>query len=47
MATHPQDTQDLHEVKRQVKEALRDCDDLLQRTRRLLRWSEQDNDPPQ
>ena len=46
MATHPQDTQDLREVKRELEESLQNCDDLLHRARQLLLRSEQDNDPP-
>lgn len=47
MATHPNDPEDVREVHRQLKEALRDCDELLLRANRLLRPTEQDNDPPE
>lgn len=47
VATHPdEEPRDFREVNRQLKKAIRDCDDLLTRARRLLRRSEQDNDPP-
>ena len=31
---------------REVQDALRDCDELLQRTRLMLERSQQDNQPP-
>jgi hypothetical protein len=45
MATQPQIPNDLKETKRQLREALQDCDDLLEHTKELLRRTQQDNDP--
>ena len=45
-ATERDEPQDIGEVDRQLKEALRDCDQLMLRAKRLLRPSGQDNDPP-
>jgi hypothetical protein len=45
-ATDPDEPKDFPEVQQQVTEALRDCDELLLRARRLLRATGQDNDPP-
>ena len=44
MATNPE-TEGLREVNRQLREALRDCEQLLERTRRMLRQTGQDNHP--
>jgi len=46
MATHPEEPHDLKETNRQLREALQDCHNLLERTRELLRRTQQDNDPP-
>jgi hypothetical protein len=46
MATHFDELAELREVNRQLREALKDCHDLLERTRELLRRTGQDNDPP-
>jgi hypothetical protein len=45
MATHPDEPETLGDADRQVKEALRDCEELLVRARRLLRKTGQDNEP--
>ena len=44
MATHPDERQSLKETNRQLREALQDCHNLLERTRELLRRTGQDND---
>jgi len=36
----------LREANRQLRAALRECGELLERTERMLRRSRQDNDPP-
>lgn len=46
MARQLDEPEDLNKLKRELQEALQECDDLVARTRRLLRRSEQDNDPP-
>jgi hypothetical protein len=47
VASNPHEMQNrrLSEANRQVKDALRDCHELLQRTQRLLRTMGQDNYP--
>jgi hypothetical protein len=46
MATKTEEPRALKEVNRQVREALQDCEKLLERSAFLLRESKQDNDPP-
>lgn len=46
MATHPDDSEDLKTVNQKLREALKDCHELLDRSRELLHLSSQDNDPP-
>jgi hypothetical protein len=40
------DSEDLRETNRQLTAALKDCHDLLERTKELLRRAQQDTDPP-
>ena len=44
MATLPDDREHLRELNRELGDALRDCHDLLERARELLRRTGQDND---
>ncbi len=44
VATQSENRQSLKEMNRQVREALTDCQQLMERTRELLRHSGQDND---
>jgi hypothetical protein len=41
----PNGTRDLKEANRLVRQALRDCDNLLERSERMLERSRQDNQP--
>ena len=45
MASRFKELDSLRESNRELREALQDCHDLLERTRRLLE-TYQDNDPP-
>jgi hypothetical protein len=45
MATRRNDIQGLRESNRQLREALRDCHQLLERSELVLRKTQQDNDP--
>ena len=45
MARRPEEPRALKEANRQVRELLRDCYDLLERSSFLLK-SKQDNEPP-
>jgi hypothetical protein len=44
LASQPENFKGLRETNRQVRDALKDCHDLLERTRQLLRRTGQDND---
>ena len=46
MATQTENEDDLKEVSRQLREALRDCEDLLERVRMLLGRSQEADNPP-
>ena len=45
IATKPDQPKVLKEANRQVREALRDCEHLLESSAFLLRQTNQDNDP--
>ena len=46
MATNSNDPEDLSELKRELNDALGNCEKLLAEAKRVLRPTDQDNDPP-
>lgn len=47
MATNPNDPEDLGKLKRDLNDALENCEKLLAEAKRVLRPTDQDNDPPE
>ena len=46
MATNPNDPEDLGKLKRELNDALGNCEKLLAEAKRVLRPTGQDNEPP-
>lgn len=46
MATKPNEPEDLGKLKRELNDALGNCEKLLAEAKRVLRPTDQDNDPP-